>query len=459
MKLPQSKTRIESEIDKKIVEFYLREDVSRELPGMKDFVSVKAGDKRQKLQKRLLLHTIAEVHELFLENFPNDEVCKTKFASLRPENCVFAGSPGTIQLCTCKICGNLKLKLDAVNIKRYFNLQKFSHCTRLILCENASQDCYNLKCSKCPGMSHFLSSLSSILESESVEDVLYKEWDSTDRTEFVTKLESLESFILKLERDLKCYLPHKFVKDQQSKFYQTKKANLKVGELLIVEDFSQNYSFLVQDAVQSYYWTNNQSTVYPMVGYYIGTDGELRHLCFVVISECLHHDATAVHVYDKLAMKFFKEKLTDINMVYHFSDGAGSQYKNKYNFVNISFHEKDHNVPCEWHFYATSHGKGPSDGLGGTVKRCAKLASIRGHKITTPLELYEYHLQKSDSIDFAYVTTADYDKAKDDLKSRFEFVKTVPGTRAFHSIIPLKPNTVLAKSHSFANNTQEFSLL
>ena len=54
-------------------------------------------------------------------------------------------------------------------------------------------------------------------------------------------------------------------------------------------------------------------------------------------------------------------------MVY-FSNGAASQYKNRKNFSSLAHHEDDFGVPADWHFFATSHGKGPCDGVGGTVK-------------------------------------------------------------------------------------------
>ena len=38
------------------------------------------------------------------------------------------------------------------------------------------------------------------------------------------------------------------------------------------------------------------------------------------------------------------------------------------NFFNLCSHRDDFGVSAEWHFSATSHGKGACDGLGGTVK-------------------------------------------------------------------------------------------
>eukprot|EP00731_Ephydatia_muelleri_P036614 Em0290g3a len=40
-------------------------------------------------------------------------------------------------------------------------------------------------------------------------------------------------------------------------------------------------------------------------------------------------------------------------------------YKNRKNFVNLAFHMEDFKLPAEWHFFATAHGKGPYNGLGG----------------------------------------------------------------------------------------------
>ena len=40
-------------------------------------------------------------------------------------------------------------------------------------------------------------------------------------------------------------------------------------------------------------------------------------------------------------------------------------------------HYEDFGIVAEWHFFATSHGKGPPDGVGGTVEREAATASLQ----------------------------------------------------------------------------------
>ena len=59
-------------------------------------------------------------------------------------------------------------------------------------------------------------------------------------------------------------------------------------------------------------------------------------------------------------------------------------------FVNVLNHENNFGVPAEWHFLATSHGKGPYDGIGGTIKRLAARARLQRTLILTPREFYEW---------------------------------------------------------------------
>ena len=70
----------------------------------------------------------------------------------------------------------------------------------------------------------------------------------------------------------------------------------------------------------------------------------------------MHHDAISVYVFMKQVLFYTKEKI-EVTRVYYFSDGAASQYKNKFNFINLTHHEKDFGFPAEWHFFTTSHRK------------------------------------------------------------------------------------------------------
>ena len=78
---------------------------------------------------------------------------------------------------------------------------------------------------------------------------------------------------------------------------------------------------------------------------------------------------------------------------FYFSGGAGSQYKNKFNFSSILSHKSECGIEAEWHFFATSHGKGACDGNGGCVKNAARIASLQissQNQITSPKRLFDW---------------------------------------------------------------------
>eukprot|EP00731_Ephydatia_muelleri_P013160 Em0007g470a len=80
-------------IEEHVVAVYLSDDVSRMMPGRKDCVSfMTAEGKRESRQKRLLLCSLKEAYEHLKSLHPSDKVGFSTFASLRPKECVLAGS-------------------------------------------------------------------------------------------------------------------------------------------------------------------------------------------------------------------------------------------------------------------------------------------------------------------------------------------------------------------------------
>ena len=85
--------------------------------------------------------------------------------------------------------------------------------------------------------------------------------------------------------------------------------------------------------------------------------------------------------------------IPELSKIYYFSDGCAGQYKNRYNFLNLYYHKMDFDVECEWHFFATSHGKSACDGIGGVVKRVTAKASLQRpfeNQILTPQDMYKF---------------------------------------------------------------------
>ena len=82
----------------------------------------------------------------------------------------------------------------------------------------------------------------------------------------------------------------------QSNFLTEKKNDLKAGEFCVIGDFSENYSFLVQEAAQIFHWNNTQATIHPWVFYY-SKNSFIKHSSFTIISESNNHNVVSVHLF------------------------------------------------------------------------------------------------------------------------------------------------------------------
>ena len=137
-------------------------------------------------------------------------------------------------------------------------------------------------------------------------------------------------------------------------------------------------------------------------------------------------------------------------MIY-FSDGAASQYKNYKNFINLCNHTADFGIKAEWHFFATSHGKGPCDGVGGTVKRLAARASLQrlyNDRIMTPRQFFEYGRNNISWINFLYSSKDEWKIEGCHLEERFHNAIPIPGTQKLHSFIPVSQEELKVKTVS-----------
>ena len=142
----------------------------------------------------------------------------------------------------------------------------------------------------------------------------------------------------------------------------------------------------------------------------------------------------------------------------YFSDGAGSQYKNRKNFINLCHHEEDFGILAEWHFSATAHGKGACDGIGGTVKRLAARASLQkptNDQIMTPHQLFDWASCSIPAVHFDYCSSDDYEAEEKKLEERFAKSRTIPGTRKLHSFIPVSNDRIKVKVFSLSTTSRE----
>ncbi len=370
-------------------------------PGQKDYVTLRVDGEKVRQQKRLLLANMKELYSAFKEK-TQQKVGFAKFCELRPKLCITVGAKGTHSVCVCEIHQNTKLMLAAISGHKLENQDMMAR----IVCDVHSGECMLHRCGQCPGKQAVIEYLQDItVDYMDPDDLIsFKQWSHTDRTALITRSESLADFIEEVADALDSLTTHHYISKAQAAYLNQCKAELDTHTALVLMDFAENYSFVIQDAIQGYYWDTSQATLHPLAVYFCKED-RVEHASLCIVSDCLKHDTVAVHTFLTVVIPYIQELVPGLTTIKYFSDGAASQYKNYKNISNLLHHKEG--LLAEWHFFATSHGKSPCDGIGGTVKRLAARASLQstttGH-ILSPLQLYSWAESHVTGIKFFFVT-------------------------------------------------------
>ncbi|KAE8736817.1 hypothetical protein FOCC_FOCC017727, partial [Frankliniella occidentalis] len=190
---------------------------------------------------------------------------------------------------------------------------------------------------------------------------------------------------------------------------------------------------------------------------YIGAkyrdNGEEKCISFVVISDTEDHRNEEVYAFQQTYVPFLKQHIPHLKHIYYFSDGAASQYKNRKNVANLRMHFNDFGLTAEWHYFATSHGKGPCDGVGGTLKRHAARESLHRVKNKEPIsdaaQFFKWaEVKFKETVHVAFITANDIKEVTEVNKERISACPAVDGIKSSHAVVPLSPNTVFLKQYS-----------
>ncbi|KAL5493652.1 hypothetical protein EMCRGX_G014861 [Ephydatia muelleri] len=441
MSVPQKMTKgrkLIEELKADVAAFYESDEVSRLCPGRKDSVSVRlpSGEKGRK-QKRLVLANLKELYSAFKETHPNSKAL-TLFV------CVF-----TIR--TPNSCfSSLTKELD------------LTECMKAAVCDMASEKCMMQECKSCPGKEGVVNLLSSLEELDLSEDITYRQWMTTDRCTLLTVTESVESFIESLAEKVVLLTRHHHVAQMQTQHLKKLKETNPTSECIIVGDFSENFSFVVQDAAQGYHWENTQATLHPFVVYIRNGDGSLGVDSHCIISDTTQHTTSTVYAFLKTLLEGLKVKYPAIKKVRYFSDGCAGQYKNRFNLINLCFHQEDFGLMAEWNFFATSHGKTACDGIGGTAKRLTLKASLQcpvSNQIINPRDMFSFCSENISGIQFYFVSKEAVLEAEASLEERFRTSRTIKGTQRYHRYIPQSTSTLAGHEISLGERTAVVSVV
>ena len=133
------------------------------------------------------------------------------------------------------------------------------------------------------------------------------------KCQLLEQSENIDVFINQLAKELPIVLKHEFLAKSQATYLEELKDTIDEEEFIVTLDFSENYSFHIQDAIQSQHWSKDQSTLNVYVVYF-KENGVQKHLNFVVFSEYVNHDSTGVHLYNSKMISFLKNKFESKNI-------------------------------------------------------------------------------------------------------------------------------------------------
>ena len=235
--------------------------------------------------------------------------------------------------------------------------------------------------------------------------------------------------------------------------FKRARTNIKPGELLLVNDFAQNYLCLLQNEPQGMHWEHKQVTLHPTVAYYTCPNEQCSSTVtheLVHMSEDLKHDAHIVRKFVNESIKIVKSHKIKICKIIQFSDQAPSQYKTKSAFKYLS----QMDLPTMLNFFGVWHGKGPCNACAGRVKqKIDRLVKSEAAVINCATELFEackHHLEKEDVQDgncVHFLQTYHYTQKLSNRPNTDKWT-TVPDTRKLHSLTNV-PGTKIVNLRNF----------
>ena len=116
----------------------------------------------------------------------------------------------------------------------------------------------------------------------------------------------------------------------QSLYMKELKAGITpLTEIILQGDFAENFSYVVQDEIQSFHWENKQATLHPFVAYCRMTGGTLEHRNICVVSDSREHSTVTVHAFLRVVIPYLQTQFSDMKKIHYFTDGCAGQYKNR----------------------------------------------------------------------------------------------------------------------------------
>lgn len=322
-----------------------------------------------KLRKMYLTMFLKEAYILFKQDNPEIEIGFSTFCKLRPKNVLLMHQTPSDQ-CKCLTCENFFLKLRALNI----DYQEF---WKTYLCNDSlDSSCWKGFCSNCCAGKKLETSVDHNKEKIKMKQWFKVENKPTCKDDVYTKAEIFGM----LQNSFNSVSTHINTKRIQSEAFLSDKTDAKVRVLQL--DFAMNYSCEYQNEIQSALWTRGSVCLFTAASIH---NDECQ--TFAICSDTSTKDKNTIacfikHLYENELLAV-PEMWDDVEEVI-WTDGPSSEFKNRYMVYLCQQLSLQFKKPFTWKYFATSHGKGIVDGVGGRIKSIVR-TSVMSKKKDAPI--------------------------------------------------------------------------
>lgn len=422
------------------VQDFLEQDInSRVCPGKNDYI------RRGKIvkQKRLLQDSCNNLHKKFMSEHEGIRISFTTFWRCKPFWIVQPKQKDR-NTCACIKHANIGLILERLRHAGVFASNfKSNDLISAVVCDSKNMNCMFRICPNCNFKTYTMPNdkvgcLNKILKfyqwETKIEERNIKGNNKKIRiTVKADHIATVKEIISLLNKQLPFFQRHIFTMRHQLTSLQEKKQKLSSREILMQVDFAENYITKYNTEIQSMHFGASKRQISLHTGvYYIRNQNVVDTHCFCSISNNLDHQSHAVWGHLDKVLRDLSTEYPNINSIIFFSDGPSSQYRNRNNcyfFVTKMREYFPKLSSMSWNFSEAGHGKGPMDGVGGSLKRQADNLVLRGRDISCATSFVE-NLKKS-SIKLWEVSEETIEKLKEELPKN---VPAIPNIMSIHQL-------------------------
>ncbi len=285
-------------------------------------------------------------------------------------------------ICTCSICCSSEdashCSANQTVCQHITSLWESILCPKLPNSEYHAKKCYLGECSQCGVRKLTFCPSETAMDSKEVAVKVFMDirtgqvdegGSEKKRKDLLLRRMQSVAFLDLFSAHLTNFIKHNFVFRWQAQQFKECLLNFPSNVVVSVIDFAENYSFKIQNEIQSMHWWSAQVTILVHITYLRNDAGDVEKTLHFYISDDKHHDTLFVQHCFMLHDKWLNKQGHCLQHHWVWSDGAASQFKARRPFYFVARYYQITGLQMMHNFFASGHGKGEHDGAGAVIKR------------------------------------------------------------------------------------------